>query len=139
MKYLVIGLGNFGSIIAEELLHRGDDVIGIDVSEQRVEDIKERISVAYLMDATEQAALHSLPLGDIDAVIVAIGHSMSASLRTVAALKKLQVKNIFVRAIDSVHLSILEAMSIDQIFIPESYAARIFVDNIKKGGALNMT
>ena len=139
MKYLVIGLGNFGSILAEELTHRGDDVIGIDVSEQRVEDIKERISVAYIMDATEQAALQSLPLGDIDAVIVAIGHSMSASLRTVAALKKLQVKNIFVRAIDSVHLSILEAMSIDQIFIPESYAARIFVDNIKKGGALNMT
>lgn len=139
MKYLVIGLGNFGSTLAEELTRLGNDVIGTDAQEQRVEEIKERISVAYIMDATDSAALQSLPLGDIDAVIVAIGQSMSASLRVVAALKKLSVKSIFVRAIDSVHLSILVAMNIEQIFIPESYAARIFADRIQKGEALNMT
>ena len=139
MKYLVIGLGNFGSTLAEELTRKGNDVIGSDAQEQRVEEIKERISVAYIMDATDSAALQSLPLGDIDAVIVAIGQSMSASLRVVAALKKLSVKSIFVRAIDSVHLSILVAMNIEQIFIPESYAARIFADRIQKGEALNMT
>ena len=139
MKYLVIGLGHFGSTLAEELTRQGNDVIGTDAQEQRVEEIKERISVAYIMDATDSAALQSLPLGDIDAVIVAIGQSMSASLRVVAALKKLSVKSIFVRAIDSVHLSILVAMNIEQIFIPESYAARIFADRIQKGEALNMT
>lgn len=139
MKYLVIGLGHFGSTLAEELTRKGNDVIGTDAQEQRVEEIKERISVAYIMDATDSAALQSLPLGDIDAVIVAIGQSMSASLRVVAALKKLSVKSIFVRAIDSVHLSILVAMNIEQIFIPESYAARIFADRIQKGEALNMT
>ena len=139
MKYLVIGLGNFGSTLAEELTRKGNDVIGTDAQEQRVEEIKERISVAYIMDATDSAALQSLPLGDIDAVIVAIGQSMSASLRVVAALKKLSVKSIFVRAIDSVHLSILVAMNIEQIFIPESDAARIFADRIQKGEALNMT
>lgn len=139
MKYLVIGLGNFGSTLAEELTRQGNDVIGTDAQEQRVEEIKERISVAYIMDATDSAALQSLPLGDIDAVIVAIGQSLSASLRVVAALKKLSVKSIFVRAIDSVHLSILVAMNIEQIFIPESYAARIFADRIQKGEALNMT
>lgn len=139
MKYLVIGLGNFGSTLAEELTRKGNDVIGTDAQEQRVEEIKERISVAYIMDATDSAALQSLPLGDIDAVIVAIGQSLSASLRVVAALKKLSVKSIFVRAIDSVHLSILVAMNIEQIFIPESYAARIFADRIQKGEALNMT
>ena len=139
MKYLVIGLGNFGSTLAEELTRQGNDVIGTDEQEQRVEEIKERISVAYIMDATDSAALQSLPLGDIDAVIVAIGQSLSASLRVVAALKKLSVKSIFVRAIDSVHLSILVAMNIEQIFIPESYAARIFADRIQKGEALNMT
>lgn len=139
MKYLVIGLGNFGSTLAEELTRKGNDVIGTDSQEQRVEEIKERISVAYIMDATDSAALQSLPLGDIDAVVVAIGQSLSASLRVVAALKKLSVKSIFVRAIDSVHLSILVAMNIEQIFIPESYAARIFADRIQKGEALNMT
>lgn len=139
MKYLVIGLGNFGSTLAEEFTHRGDDVIGTDIMEQRVEDIKDRISVAYIMDATDHAALKTLPLSDIDAVFVTIGQSMSASLRAVAALKKLKVQNIYVRAIDSVHLSILDAMSIDKIFIPESYAARIFVNKFQKDESLNLS
>lgn len=139
MKYLVIGLGNFGRTLAEELTKRGDDVIGTDVLEQRVEDIKELIAVSYIMDATDYAALKTLPLSDIDAVIVTIGHSMSASLRAVAALKKIGVKSLYVRAIDSIHLSILDAMNIDNIFIPESYAARLFVDKIKKETSLNMT
>lgn len=139
MKYLVIGLGNFGSTLAEEFTHRGDDVIGTDIMEQRVEDIKDRISVAYIMDATDHAALKTLPLSDIDAVFVTIGQSMSASLRAVAALKKLEVQNIYVRAIDSVHLSILDAMSIDKIFIPESYAARIFVNKFQKDESLNLS
>ncbi len=139
MKYLVIGLGNFGSTLAEEFTHRGDDVIGTDIMEQRVEDIKDRISVAYIMDATDYAALKTLPLSDIDAVFVTIGQSMSASLRAVAALKKLEVQNIYVRAIDSVHLSILGAMSIDKIFIPESYAARIFVNKFQKDESLNLS
>lgn len=139
MKYLVIGLGNFGSTLAEEFTHHGDDVIGTDIMEQRVEDIKDRISVAYIMDATDHAALKTLPLSDIDAVFVTIGQSMSASLRAVAALKKLEVQNIYVRAIDSVHLSILDAMSIDKIFIPESYAARIFVNKFQKDESLNLS
>ncbi len=137
MKYLVIGLGNFGSTLAEELTARSHDVIGVDTCEQRIEDIKERIAVAYIMDATDGAALKSLPLGEIDAVFVAIGHSMSASLRAVAMLKKLEVKGLFVRAIDAVHLSILEAMSIENVFMPEAYAARNFVQKILKSDAAN--
>lgn len=128
MKYIVIGLGNFGITLAEELTDSGHEVIGIDVNEHRVEEIKERISVAYIMDATERMALKALPLDEIDAVVVAIGQSMDASLRCVAALKELGVKNVYARALDKTHVSILSAMSIRKIFIPETYAARVFAD-----------
>ncbi len=138
MKYLVIGLGNFGTTLAEELTAGGHDVIGVDTCEQRIEDIKERIAVAYILDATDEAALKSLPLAQLDAVFVAIGHSLSASLRAVATLKRLAVKGIFVRAIDAVHLSILEAMNIENVFMPESYAARLFAQKILKGKAGNV-
>ena len=133
MKYLVIGLGNFGTALAEELTAGGHDVIGVDTCEQRIEDVKERIAVAYILDATDAEALKSLPLAQLDVVFVAIGHSLSASLRTVAALKKLGTRSLYVRAIDAVHLSILEAMSIENVFMPESYAARLFVQKILKG------
>lgn len=134
MKYLVIGLGNFGKTLAQTLTDNGHEVIGVDIENRDIEQIKDRIAFAYIMDATDPIALRSLPLAEIDCAVVAIGRSMDHSLRTVAALKQLKVENIYARALDSVHKSILEAMNISKIFIPESYAAKLFAtkfaDNI---------
>ncbi len=130
MKYLVIGLGNFGTTLAEVLTDRGHDVIGVDCNEQRVQEVKNRISVAYIMDATERLSLSALPLNEIDCVIVAVGQSMEHSLRTVAALKALKVNKIYARALDSTHESILQAMNIERIFIPEQDAARAFAAEV---------
>ena len=126
MKYLVIGLGNFGKTLAQTLTDNGHEVIGVDKQTRDIEQIKDRIAFSYIMDTTYPLALRSLPLADIDCTIVSIGQSMDQSLRTVAALKQLKVDNIYARALDTTHQSILEAMNISKIFIPESYAARLF-------------
>lgn len=128
MKYLIIGLGNFGKTLAEELIDKGHEVIGVDNNEHIVDNIKDRISLAYILDTTERSSLKALPLDEIDCAIVAIGQSMDSSLRTVAALKELSVKRIYARALDETHQSILGAMNIEKIFIPECYAARIFAE-----------
>lgn len=130
MKYLVIGLGNFGSTLAYKLTDMGHDVIGVDSNEHRIEDIKEKIAVAYILDATEKGALRSLPLDEIDCAIVAIGQSMDSSLRAVALLKELKMTPIYARALDLTHKSILKAMNIEKIFIPESFAAEIIAEKI---------
>lgn len=128
MKYIVIGLGNFGTTLACRLTDMGHEVIGVDSNEHRIDDIKDRISVAYIMDATEKVALESLPLDEVDCVIVSIGQSMDCSLRIVAILKELKVKLIYARALDLTHKSILTAMNIQKIFIPESMAAEIIAE-----------
>ncbi len=138
MKYLIIGLGTFGRRLAEELTDNGHDVVGADSNEHRVEYVKERISVAYIMDATERAALKALPLDEFDCVVVAIGQSMDCSLRTVAALKELGVSRIYARALDNTHKSILSAMNVHKIFIPESYAARVFAEKLGSNDAFDM-
>lgn len=128
MKYLVIGLGNFGSTLACTLTDMGHDVIGVDNQEYHIEEIKDRISVAYIMDATDKTALRSLPLYDIDCAVVAIGQSMDCSLRAVAALKELKIPLIYARALDLTHCSILKSMNIKKIFIPECFAAKIIAE-----------
>lgn len=130
MKYLIIGLGNFGKTLAEELTDKGHEVIGVDANEQRVDEVKDLISVAYIMNATEPLVLKTLPLDEMDCAIVAVGRDMEHSLRVVAALKELKVSCIYARAIDSVHLSILRAMNIQKIFMPEYYAARMFAEKL---------
>lgn len=128
MKYLIIGLGNFGSALACKLTDMGHDVIGVDHKEHLVDEIKDKISVAYIMDATEKVSLRSLPLNDIDCAVVAIGQSMDYSLRAVAALKELNVPHIYARAIDPTHSSILQAMNIQKVFIPERFAAEMIAE-----------
>lgn len=128
MKYLIIGLGNFGSTLACKLTDMGHDVIGVDNSEHRIEEIQEKITLSYILDATEKAELKSLPLDDIDCAIVAIGQSMDTSLRAVATLKELKVAHIYARALDQTHKSILRAMNIQKIFIPESLAASMLAE-----------
>ena len=72
MKYIIIGLGNYGSVLAEELSALGHEVIGVDTNERRVDVLKDKIATSVL------------PLKDVDVVIVAIGENFGASIRVVA-------------------------------------------------------
>lgn len=124
MRYLILGLGIYGSNLARDLTNLGHEVIGADRSPAIVDSIKESISNAYIIDSTDEAALSALPINEVDLVIVAIGENFGASIKTVAILKKFGVKHIYARAADALHRSILEAMNIDRILNPEQRAAR---------------
>ena len=116
MKYIIIGLGNYGGVLAEELSVLGHEVIGVDTNEHRVDVLKDKIATSFIIDATDEQSLSVLPLKDVDVVIVAIGENFGASVRVVALLKKKGVKHIYARAVDDVH-----------ILTPEKEAARSLV------------
>ena len=124
MKYIIIGLGNYGHALAEELSGLGHEVIGADMSACRVDGLKEKIATAFVIDATDEQALSVLPLNTVDVVIVAIGENFGASIRVVALLKQKKVEHIYARAIDAVHRSVLEAFELERILTPEEDAAR---------------
>ncbi|MFI3278411.1 MAG: TrkA family potassium uptake protein [Rikenellaceae bacterium] len=127
MKYIVIGLGNYGSVLAEELTTLGHEVIGVDNDASKVECLKDKVSTSFVLDATDEQALAILPLKKVDIVIVALGKAFGASIKVVALLKKYEVEHIYARALDSIHKSVLEAFNIDLILNPERDAARSLV------------
>ncbi len=127
MKCIVIGLGNYGSVLAEELTLLGHEVIGVDESESKVELIKDKIATSFVIDATDEQALEILPLRSVDVVIVAVGENFGASIRIVALLKRYNVEHIYARAVDEVHRTVLEAFNLDNILFPEKDAARSLV------------
>ncbi len=124
MRYLILGLGIYGSNLARDLTDMGHEVIGADNCQANVDAIKDYISTVYLIDVTEESALTLLPLNNVDVVIVAIGENFGASIKVVAMLKKLNVAHIYARAIDQLHESILQGFHIDRILTPEQRAAR---------------
>ena len=133
MKYLIIGLGIYGSNLALDLAALGHEVIGADNRQSNIEAIKDYISTVYHVDSTEESALNVLPLKNVDVVIVAIGENFGASVKTVALLKKIGVKHIYARDIDKLHESILEGFDIDRILTPEQRAAADLTDEMELG------
>ena len=106
MKYIVIGLGNFGLSLAEKLTKLGNEVIGIDNSMTKVEAVKEKISHAICMDATDEYTMTGLPWKDTDIVIIAIGEDTGANIMATAMVKKLHPNRIISRAITPIHETI---------------------------------
>ena len=115
MKYIIVGLGNFGASLAEKLTINGNEVIGIDTSMSKVEALKEKISHAICMDATDMYTVSGLPLKETDIVIVAIGEDQGANIVVTALFKNLQVKRLISRAINPLHETILQALGVDEI------------------------
>lgn len=123
MKYLIVGLGNFGSSLAQKLTAQGNEVIAIDNRMSKVDLFKEKISHTICMDATDEFTVSGLPLKETDVVIIAIGEDQGANVMTTALFKNLQVKRLISRAIDPLHEKVLIAIGVDEIVHPEEETA----------------
>lgn len=118
-RFAVIGLGQFGSAIARNLSKRGAEVLAIDTSLEKVESLKDEVSHAVALDATDKKALLSQNIQDVDAVVVAIGENFQGLLLCTFLLMELKVKRIITRAMGSDQRRILEKMGVTEILSPE--------------------
>src|SRR5688572_29332960 len=123
MKFIVLGLGIFGTSLAVRLSEMGHEVIGVDNRMKRVEELKDDITHTVCMNTTDKDAVSSLPLKDANAVIVAIGEDEGASLLTTALLKQLNVKRIIGRVVSDLQKTVLVAMAIQEYILPEEESA----------------
>jgi trk system potassium uptake protein len=137
MKFIVIGLGNFGSALAARLTSMGHEVIGIDGNREKTEAFKDVITQTICLDCTNEQALSTLPLKECDYAIVTIGEDFGGSVMTTALLKQAGVKKLVSRAINPLHHKVIEALGVDHILQPEHDAASRFADSILFSGLSN--
>ena len=100
MKCIIIGLGNFGMALAQRLTAMG---------------YEDSIKNTICLNLNNEQAARNLPLKDADLNIVSLGKDAGASILTVAILKQNGAKRIIVRAISTLHKTVLEAMGITEI------------------------
>jgi trk system potassium uptake protein TrkA len=136
-KIAVIGLGKFGMHLAAQLAARGAEVLAIDSSMDRLDDVKDSVTHTVRLDATELKPLREQGLDDYDAVVVGMGDNFEASLLTVANLQQLEVKRIIVRATTSVHERILNHLGVREVILPAEEAAERLATSLMVEGALD--
>lgn len=137
MKYIIIGLGNFGASLAEKLTKMGNEVIGVDVNMSKVEAIKDKITHAVNLDSTDITAVSSLPLKDTDVVIVGIGEDKGANIMATALMKQLHVRRLISRAVSPLQEMVLEAMGVDEIIHPEEETAERWSKKLNLQGVVD--
>ncbi len=115
----VLGLGSFGSSIANELAGFGDRVLGIDIDEARVSDWSDVLSDAVIADARDERALREAGIADYDAVVVAMADSLECSILAVMAAQTLKVEHICAKAASDTHARILKRLGVHQVVHPE--------------------
>ena len=121
----VVGLGNFGSNVARELVEQGAQVIAVDKDKDRVEAIKDLVTYAVTLNATDENALRSVALKDVDAAVVCIGDDVEANLLSTLLLKKVGIRKIWARAISPHQQEILRVMQVDAIINLEQEMGRL--------------
>lgn len=122
-KFAILGLGHFGLNLALHLMKRGAEVLAIDIDEERVERVRDRVSHAMILDTSDKNALKGLGLEKMDAVVVGIGENFEASILTTAHLQEMGVKKIINRVMSPVHERLLKLMKVEALLLPEGDAA----------------
>ena len=116
---LVVGLGRFGSSIAEALTALGHEVLALDRSPALVQEWSGRLTHVVEADSTSEDALRQVGASDFQVAIVGIGTSVEASVLTTAVLVDLGVKQIWAKALTASHGKILSRIGATNVVFPE--------------------
>ena len=123
-KIAVIGLGTLGRNLALQLAKIGSEVIAIDSDMERIDEIKDRVTVAVCMNSTNERALRSQNLSMVDRAVVCIGDNLQANILTVVLLKKIGVRHIIARISSDLERDILREIGAHELVFPEEKMAR---------------
>jgi trk system potassium uptake protein TrkA len=118
-QFAVIGLGAFGKKVAFTLSEKGANVIAIDKNRESVEEIKEQVSAALVLDSTDEEAMKAAGIKDVDAAVVALGDNQEEAILITAILKKMGVSKIVARAINQLYAHVLKSVGADNVIVIE--------------------
>jgi len=127
-RFIVLGLGSFGTALATRLAENNCRVTGADGLEDRVDALKDILYEAVVADVTDREALAQLNLNTADAVCISLGENIEPSLLTALHVKELGAKRIIVKGVTEEHGKILRKLGVDRVVFPEAEIARQLAD-----------
>jgi trk system potassium uptake protein TrkA len=136
-RFVVIGLGNFGSSVAEALFAHGNDVATVDPNEEAVDRISRRVTRAALGDGTRIETLERIGAKGADAGVVSTGDDITASILATLALRDLGVNEIYVKVISNDHARVLSKLGVTETIFPERESGQRLATRIESRSILN--
>lgn len=137
MKYIIIGLGHFGTSLGQKLTALGHEVIGVDPDMSKVDASKGTMTHTVCMNPADSDSVSSLPIKEADAVVICIGVNEGANILATAMMRQMKAKHLIVRAISPLHRTVLEAMQVDEIVYLEEETAHRWAKKLNVSGVMD--
>ena len=118
-QFAVFGLGSFGRSVALTLENLGCDVVVVDKSYEKIQEISDMVSYAMRADVSDPDALHALGGRNLDGAVVAVSESLEASIMATIISKEMGIPYVLAKAKDELQGAILEKVGADAIAYPE--------------------
>ena len=118
-SFCIIGLGKFGTSLANALVSAGKQVMIIDNDTEKVTMLADCVTNAVIGDATNMNLLKASGVADYDCAVVCMTENISDIILVTIQLKELGVKHVIARAVNDGHKKVLEHIGADEIVYPE--------------------
>ncbi len=122
-RYVVIGLGNFGSSVAEALSAKGQEVIAIDRDGAAVDRIAPLVAKAVVGLGTDATLLERLGVRGAHAGVISTGDDITASILATMGMHDLEVEEVFVKVVSRDHARVMERIGVTETIFPERESA----------------
>lgn len=136
--YAVLGLGRYGTAVAQELAAAGAEVLAVDENQGLVNSVAATIPVVKCADITDPEVFNLLGIGNMDVVIVAMGSHLEASVMAVMLCKEAGVPTVIAKCATETHGKILEKVGADQTIVPEQESGFRLAMNLLSSGFVDM-
>ena len=118
-RFLVIGLGTFGSFMAMTLQKSGYKVTAVDHRDKVVQPLSDALPDILIADMLKPGTLDYFDLKRYDTVILALGKNIDVSLSIAALLKEAGAKQLIAKAENRLHARLLSRLGVDRVIMPE--------------------
>ncbi|MEA4911470.1 MAG: TrkA family potassium uptake protein [Oscillospiraceae bacterium] len=116
---LIIGIGRFGSHLAQHFAELGNEVMIVDKNEENIKPLLPYVTNAQIADCTDEEVLRNLGVGNFDLCFVCIGVDFQSSLEITNMLSEMGAKEVISKASDEIHAKFLLKNGANKVVYPE--------------------
>jgi trk system potassium uptake protein TrkA len=136
-RFVVVGLGNFGSAVAESLHAARHDVLAVDTDEKAVDRIAPLVSRAVVGDGRSAKTLERVGAKGADGGIVSTGDDITASILATMALRDLGVREVYVKVVSAEHARVMQKLGVTDTVFPERDSGHRLATRVGSRAILN--
>ena len=125
LSYGIVGLGRFGTALAEELARAGVDLMVIDYNEEKVRELREVTDNAIVAKTLDKKTLEETGIQNCDVAVVCIGEHMESSILTTLNLVDLGIPKVISKATSAEHGEILRRLGAEVVYPERDMAVRL--------------